>query len=186
MLHPGRMHAYVDRHYRDRESRENISIIIPVIICSIAQEQGKQYTKRLLPEFLAARSVIRLDHLLEAAGLAREERTTERTCEILGCIDSRTARRRLCDLNDAITAVVVELGCRRASTPELGAMPGSTPDTSPLDQLHLLYHSEQSAQQRAGRDAAPLPSLEAFLQAALGKQRQKIPSSCVSLRGCPP
>ena len=101
-VHPGHINGYVDRNYRDRETRENIQIIIPVIFCSWAQEQGKQYTKRLLPEFLIPPSVIRLDYLLEAAEVSAEERTTERVCEILGCIDPRTAGRLLAALNDAV------------------------------------------------------------------------------------
>ncbi len=174
------------RNYRDRERRENRPIVVPVIICSLAQEQGKQYTKRLLPEFLTPRSVIRLDHLLEAAALPAEERTADRVCEILGCIDPRTARRRLAALNGAINHVTLELSYRRASTPELGALPANDPDTAPLDHLQMLYQGEQEAQDRAGRAAAPLATLAAFLQAAMRKLPQKKPSSCVSLSGCPP
>ena len=176
----------MNRKYRDRKSRENTSIVILVIICLYARDQGKQYTKRLLPEFLAPRSVIRLDYLQEAAVLPPEEQKPDRVCEILGCIDPRTARRRLSGLNDAIRRVTVELACRRSSAPELGALPTGAPDTHPMSFLALLYQAEREARNRAGRDSAPLPSLAEFLQAAMGKQPEKKPSTCVSPAGCPP
>ena len=176
----------MNRKYRDRKSRENTSIVILVIICLNARDQGKQYTKRLLPEFLTPRSVIRLDYLQEAAALPPEEQKPDRVCEILGCIDPRTAHRRLSELNDAITRVTVELACLRSSTPELGALPTGTPDTHPMSFLSLLYQSEQEARNRAGRDSAPLPSRAEFLQAAMGKRPEKKPSTCVSPAGCPP
>lgn len=185
-IHPGRIHNHVYRNYRDRESLENIRIVIPVIICVLAQEQGMQYTKRLLPEFLTPRSVIRLDHLREAAALPPEKCTPDRICEILGCIDPRTARRLLSDLNDAIRRVSLELACRRSTTPELGTLPTSTPDTSTLVRLSVLYQAEQDAQHRIGREAVPLPSCAVFLQAAMRKRPEKKPSSCVSHPGCPP
>lgn len=176
----------MERKYRDRKTRENIPIIIPVIICFLAKDWGTQYTKRLLPDFLTPRSVMRLDHLIEAAALSPDERKPERVCELLGCLDPRTARRRLADLNEAINRVTLELSHRRASTPELGVIPRSRPDVTPLDYLHALYRVEQDAQDRAGRDSSPVPSLEAFLQAAMGKQPDKKPLSCVSHPGRPP
>ena len=185
-IHPARIHDYVERKYRDRETRENISIVILVIICLPAKDRGTQYTKRILPDFLTPRSVIRLDHLIEAAALGVHARTPERVCEILGCLDPRTARRRLADLNDAMKRVTLEISHRRASTPELGAIPQRRPDVTSLDSLHTFYRAEQDAQDRAGRDSSPLPSLEAFLQAAMGKQPEKKPLSCVSHPGRPP
>jgi len=176
----------VNRNYRDRHTRENIPIVIPVIICSLARAQGKQYTHRLLPQFLTPRSVIRLDYLLEAAALPAEGRTAERVCELLGCLDPRTARRRVAELGSAINRVMLELSHRRSSTPELGAVPTSDPDTTPLDHLQTLYRSEREAQDRAGRAAAALPALVTFVQAAMRKLPAKKPSSCVSPAGCPP
>lgn len=174
------------RSYRDRETGENSSIVILVIICLLARDQGKQYTKRLLPEFLTPRCVIRLDYLQEAAALPPEEQRPDRVCEILGCIDPRTARRRLSELNDAITRVTVELACFRSSTPELGALPTGTPDTHPMSLLSVVYRAEREARNRAGRDSAPIPSLAELLQAALGKTAERKPLACVSHPGRPP
>jgi len=41
-LHARQINGYVNRNYRDRESQENTRVIIPVIGCSLAQDQGKQ------------------------------------------------------------------------------------------------------------------------------------------------
>lgn len=185
-IHPGRIHGYVSRSYRVRERLENTRIVIPVIICSRARDQEKQYTKRLLPDFLVPRSVIRLDHLMEAGALAPEERSSDRICEILGCIDSRTARRRLSDLNDAIRRASLRLACRRSTSPELGALPTSTPDTSRMVRLLVLYQAEEDAQYRAGSDAATLPSPAAILQAVMWQHSGKRPSSNVSHPNHPP
>ena len=68
----------MSRNYRDRESRKNTSIVILVIMCLYARDQKEQYTKRLLPEFLIPRSVIRLDYLQEAAALPPEEQKPDR------------------------------------------------------------------------------------------------------------
>jgi hypothetical protein len=185
-IHPGHIHGYVERKYRDREHQENVTIIIPVIICPGTRVRGIQYTKRLLPDFLVPRSVIRLDHLMEAAALPTKEQTTDRVCEILGCIDPRTARSGISGLNNAIRRVSLDLAYRRSATPELGTLPASTPDTSPFDHLSVLYQAEQGGQQRAGRDAAPLPLLVEFLQAAMWHHPGNGPSGCVSHPEYPP
>ena len=66
MVHPGRIHGYVERKFRHRQLWENVAIIIPVILCPIARAEKSQYTKRLLPDFLTPYSVIRLDYLLRS------------------------------------------------------------------------------------------------------------------------
>lgn len=176
----------MERKYRDRDTGENIPIVIPVIICSLAREQGTQYTKRVLPAFLIPRCVIRLDHVLEAAELPAEKRTVNRVCECLGCIDPRTAGKHLSALGEAINRVTLELSHRRSSSPELGDLPPSSPDTSALDSMYTLFGAEQEALVRAGSEAAPLATPESFLQAALWKNPGKKPSGYVSAPGCPP
>ena len=53
MVHPRRIHGCAEREFRDREFRENVTIVIPVIICPEAGANGMQHAKRLLQEFLA-------------------------------------------------------------------------------------------------------------------------------------
>jgi hypothetical protein len=92
-LYPARIHGYVERKYRDRECQHNVTIVIPVILCPLARALTRQYTKRLLPRFMIPHSVIRLDYLLEAADPAKSGGSEEAVCELIGCLDPRTARR---------------------------------------------------------------------------------------------
>ena len=96
------------------------------------------------------------------------------------------ARRRFAALNGALNDVALERSEHRASTPELGDLPAITPDSSAADVLSLLYLAELTARERAESAAAPLATLESFLQAAMWKLPQKEPSSCDSPAGCPP
>lgn len=75
----------------------------------------------------------------------------------------------------AIETAVVYLAERRAMTPELGELPGTTPDEVSLARLQALYRSEVEAAQRAGGDITVI-SLRHILQAALRKPGSKKPS----------
>ena len=185
MIHPGRIHGYVKRHYRDREHHENVSIIIPVIICRIALSRHTQYTKRLLPDFLTPRSVIRLDHLLEAADLPETDRTEAAVCDLLGCLDPRTARYQMRRLTTAIEMVLLDLAQRRAATPELGNLPETRPETPPARRLGILFDAETLAGGRAGR-IHTLPPLRQLLQAAMGKDPGTKPLNRASPFAQPP
>ncbi len=127
------------RKYRDRESGESITIIIPVIICLIARARAKQYTKRLLPNSLTSHTVIRLDHLLGAANLPETARTEAAVCDLLGCLDPRTTRYQMRRLTPAIQAVSLELARRRAAIHELGELPERSPETPSGERLVILF-----------------------------------------------
>jgi len=185
VVHTGRIHYYVNRKYRDRERRENITIVIPVIICLIARARGMQYTKRLLPDFLTPHSVIRLDHLLEAADLPESERTEDVVCDLLGCLDPRTARHQISRLTDAIRTVSLDLTRRRTAMLELGDLPESTPETPPKVRLLMLFEAELRAGERAG-GMYSLPSLRQLLQAAMGKDPGTKPLNYASPLAQPP
>ena len=184
-MHPGRIHGYVPRKYRERQSWQNLTIIIPVILCPVARAQKTQYTKRLLPEFLIPHSVIRLDNLLEADDLPENERSERAVCDLIGCLDPRTARHQMRRLASAIDAVSLDLTRRRAATPELGELPEISPGTPPGERLAILFDSEVGAGQRAGTISALL-SLRQLLQAAMWKKRGNKPSSLASHRRRPP
>ena len=184
-VHTGRIHYYVDRKYRDRESGGNITIILPVIICLTARARGKQYTKRLLPDFLTPHSVIRLDHLLEAADLPESDRTEAAVCDLLGCLDPRTARYHMRRLTTAIQAVSLDLARRRAATPELGELPDISPETSCGERLRILFDAECRAGERMGEPARS-PPMRQLLQAAMCRHLGKKPSNHASPPGRPP
>ena len=185
-MHGLHIHGYVDRSYRDRDSGEDEQIEIIVIRCPIAREDGKQYTRRLLPEFLIPRCRIRLDHVVEASALGSEDRRTERVCRLLGCIDPRTARRHLRRFEEAADRVALELSAGRAMSPQLGDLPSQTPDSSALSRLERLYRAEIEAVARIGGQAVPLPSLRYLLQAVMRKDCLRPPSMCASARSRPP
>ena len=173
------------RKYRDREYRENGTIVIPVIICLAARAQGTQYTKRVLPEFLIPHSVIRLDHLLEAADLPEYKQTEAAVCDLLGCLDPRTARHLMDRLAAAFEVVSLDLAGRRAAMPELGELPEISPETPMRERLIILFESEIRSSERAGGNHS-LPSLRQLLQAVMGKHPGKKPSDCASPLAQPP
>jgi hypothetical protein len=175
----------VERKYRDREQQENASITIPVIICPVAFSRRTQYTKRLLPDFLTPHSVIRLDYLLEAADLPEGERTEDAVCDLLGCLDPRTARHQISRLTIAINAVSLDLAGRRAAMPELGDLPESKPVTPPMERLLVLFEAELRAGERAGGMYSH-PSLRQLLQAAMGKDPGTKPLNHASPLAQPP
>ncbi len=176
-IHRLHVHGYPHRCYRDRESGENLLICVVAIRCPRAQAAGMPYTKRLLPDFLIPRCVIRLDHLLEAGADAHPGAGVEKTCRILGCIDARTARTHLKRFEQAVAAVAVQLAERRAIAPELGELPHTTPQSLPLARLQVLYRSESQAVLRAGAGVLPI-SLRQMLQTVLWKLPGKKPSTC--------
>lgn len=187
MVHPGRIHGYVERKFRDRELGENVTIIIPVILCPIARARAEksQYTKRLLPDFLTPNSVIRLDYLLEAVDLPKAKRSTDAVCDLIGCLDPRTARHQMRRLAVAINAVSLDLTARRAATPELGELAQISPGTPPEQRLAILFDSQIRAGQRAGRLPAS-PSVRQLLQAAMGPHGTTRPSNRASSHVHPP
>ena len=184
-MHALCIHAYVARRVRDREFGSNETIFIIVIRCETARAAGKQYTKRLLPDFLIPGCVVRLDHVEEAFEQRRAGAGNERLCAILGCVDDRTVRRHLRRYGEAIEAVALHLAERRAMSPELGEPVRSTPDTPVVERLQRLWRAELRAARRRG-NALYRPSLRHLMQTALGKSRAKKPSSCVCAAARPP
>jgi hypothetical protein len=184
-VHTGRIHYYVNRKYRDREIGENITITVPVIICPVARERGTQYTKRLLPDFITPHSVIRLDHLLEAFCMPEIDWTESAVCDLLGCLDPRTARHQMRRLTAAIQAVSLGLARRRAATPELGELPEISPDAPLGDRLMILFEAELRAGERLG-ETDRSPSLRQLLQAPMGKDPGTKPLNRVSPPAQPP
>jgi hypothetical protein len=91
----------------------------------------------MLPEHLIPRSPLRSAKLAELLEGERKPGLTEDACEVLGCIDPRTARkhiRALCAAVDAKLPVIAELS---ASAP--GPAPAFPPGTNPFVILALLW-----------------------------------------------
>jgi len=184
-IHQLHVHGYPWRRYRDRDSGENTCIRVISIICPTARAAGEPYTKRLLPDFLIPRCVIRLDHLLEAARVKAHERTVAHTCGILGCIDPRTARTHLTRLDCVADTASLDLAETGASTPHLGSAPDTPPAASSLERLQALICREQEAKVRAGDDTGSI-NLHRILQATMWKQSGNKPSPFASASPQPP
>jgi hypothetical protein len=155
------------------------------IRCPHAQAAGKSYTKRLLPDFLIPRCVIRLDLLVGAVVETELGRDIDKTCKILGCVDARTVRRHLKRLDAAVGRTALELAMFRAKEPELGDLPQTGPETFPLVRLDVLYRKESEATVRAG-GGAMASSLRQMLQAELRKPSGKKPSTSACRSPRPP
>lgn len=179
------MHGYPWRCYRNRDSGENVRIRIVSIFCPTARASGKPYTRRLLPDFLIPRCVIRLDHLAETAQNDQCRVDLDTACKNLGCVDDRTVRRHLKRFDEAVSAAAITLATDRAMQPELGELPVTTPETPTITRLVALYQSECEAIGRAGSGAKPV-SLGHILQAALWKPSDKKPSGCAKPTPRPP
>ena len=143
------------------------------------------YTKRLLPDFLIPRCAIRLDYLMEAARQARPVGNTEQACDLLGCVDARSAETHLRRLEAAAARATMCLAERRAMTLELGDLPDTSPDSVPLARLDALYRQEIEDSLRAGTGISPI-SVRQILQAELWKQPGKKPSTFICLEPRPP
>ena len=155
------------------------------IFCVGAKAAGNPYTKRLLPDFLIPRCLIRLDYLVESARDDRCAGDVEARCRILGCVDARTADKHRRRFRTALETVVVELAQRRAMRPELGELPDADPETPLFAQLNALWMSEGEAALRAGAGKVAL-SLRQILQAGLRKQPRKEPSTFACSSSRPP
>ena len=95
-IHPLRLHAYLRRKVRSPERAEDIEIRIVAIICLTAKEQGRQYTKRLLPPFVIAFCRISRQGVVEYLRRYPDGRIVYRIASaLLGALDLRTIRRHL-------------------------------------------------------------------------------------------
>jgi hypothetical protein len=182
-----RVHAYPFRKYRDRSIGRNVCIRIVSLICANARAVGTRYTIRLLPKFLVPRCVIRLDHALEAVE-EREEAgaSMERCCQVMGCLDLRTARMHLRQAGDVVCGATLTLAEAAAATPELGALPAGAEQQKPLQRLRALVLREEQARIRAGHLISS-PSMLQFVHRVLcGQNQHHKPSSSESQERPPP
>jgi hypothetical protein len=101
---------------------------------------GKQFTERLLPDFLLPGRVIRADLTLKSLEEAREPLNLEKACSILGCIDIRTARNSLRYGYQAIKKACISLEEKLA--PFSGSLQAYhfTPDTPLLSSFQTLIN----------------------------------------------
>lgn len=155
------------------------------IICPIARKSGKPYTRRLLPDFLMPGCVIRLDNAFKAYRAAVDHPDIEEACLTMLCIDERTARKHLDRIDAAIRQASLELAGIIALQPELGDLPETTPDSTPLTVLTRLHKAESRARLRSG-NTKPTPGILSLLQKAKWEIFLNHPTTCAVTKRKPP
>ena len=150
-IHAVRIHAVLMRKIRNRDF-ENVEIGVFSIVCGRAKEQGKQYTKRILPPFVIPECNITLENVLECVRRRPGEKIDyERASLMLGAMDNRTIGRhlRLCRL-------IVAEGCLQlcrilASVPSYATVPEAGMGIPAVDYLQVLVEEADEAARRMGR-----------------------------------
>ncbi len=174
------IHSYPSRSYRDPWSLKNVWIRIVVVICARAKVLEKQYTKRLLPDFLIPGSRMRLDKVVEA-GLRKEGGSSlEECCRILGCIDLRTARMHLKRTEEAAKETALFLAEEQAAVVHLHENDYLLSPLAPLKRLFELCIRQKETQVRGGNDSRGHGGPWTLLQAVLWKTLRKKPTSYAS------
>ena len=159
-------------------------IQVVVIQCPAARKAGTQYTKRLLPDFLIPYSPIRLDWILEAERMRREDGAPlEDCCRIMGCLELRTVRKHLKHLQKVSEEAALEISRELAHVPQYARLPETDPEQSSFMRLYTLYKILLQAAAAAGLPAAGLrQSLQEHWWHLVGRQS----TSCVSRAVRPP
>jgi hypothetical protein len=155
-------------------------IPVVVVICAQAKDLGRQYTKRLLPDFLIPFARMRLDAVVEAGRRKESGSTLEECCRILGCIDLRTARKHLERLEETAGKVALRLAEGQTAAVHLHSHSYRLQPVDPLERLEELLGREKEAQLRGGGAGRWSVALRPLLQAALWKSIRKVPTSYAS------
>jgi len=184
-VHPIHIHGYPRRKVRNPEFEKNDEIQILVIICPIARKSGKPYTRRLLPDFLMPGCVIRLDKVLEAYRTGIDHLDIGHACSVMLCLEERTARKHLNRINTAIQQANLSLAKTIALQPELGELPKTTPDSTPLTVFTRLFEAESRARLRSGK-ITPTPGILSLIQKSMWEIFLNHPSACVFSKHHPP
>lgn len=123
-IHPLQMHCYPERKIRDPKQGTNQIILIVSILCERAKQLGRQYTKRMLPEFVIPECNIRHDRVLAVVADQQGERIDiSLACEILGTVCERTIRRHVQAIQRMITEAMKEAAELLARLLSFGILP---------------------------------------------------------------
>ena len=160
-VHELKSHSYPRRNVRVAETCAIATIIIVVIVCAIAKERGAQYSKRILPPFVAPYCVIRRDAVLDY--LKRHPTGTMHyriALSMLGALDKRTIRRHLAEGLALIGAATMQIANLLAQMAFFGAMPPRGLGESEVAYLEAGREEVSRAARRAcGAQARSIPSL---------------------------
>jgi hypothetical protein len=140
-IHPVKFISYPVRNVRSPDDGKDHTITILCLFCFTAKQQGKQYTKRILPEFLRPYCRIRLDLSISFYAenySASGNYNYEKACTFLGCIDKRTARRHIGDIHIAVPEINLTIKEMLVHKPGFYQAEDTAPDTPPIALLDCL------------------------------------------------
>ncbi len=141
-VHELRFHGYVRRLVRNNVTSTNKAILVCIIICFAAKREGKQYTKRMLPPFVAPECNIALDNAFEMYRAMPDGRIDyDRASELLGTFCIKTMRRHYL-MVVAFTEVAVRLLVEYLT---LCAPFAPLPGQLPYEDLLMLFVSMMQA-----------------------------------------
>lgn len=106
--------------------------------CETCKALDTKYTIRLLPDFLIPHAVIRSDSVLKALKEDSKKHSLEKTCQILGCLDFRTARKYLNRGIQAVTNASLALSERLITFSDSFTYSRIYPDTPALIHFESL------------------------------------------------
>ena len=126
-------------------------MLIVCISCTVAFAQGRQYTKRCLPDFLVPGCVIRLDATLCAieAGISTPA-LVEAACGLMGCADDRTVKRHVALATAAVRLASLRMSEIIAASPTTAIKPDILPDTGAGESFRLLLTAIELSLARKG------------------------------------
>lgn len=148
------IHSRPDRKVRDPDTETDITIKVFVIICNQSKKQGKQYTKRIVPDFVKWYARIQFDLIVAVymeIGSQLTAKKLEYACLKLGCIDLRTARKHLRDIDEQIKRNNEQLYTFLAMKPGFASLPTEiVPGESNIAILKMLVIKFKDYLQRSG------------------------------------
>jgi len=157
-VHPLQVHCYPKRKIRNPQEGTNQSILIVSIICERAEQLGRQYTKRMLPEFAIPECNIRHDRVLVlVADLQGERIDYSLAGELLGTVCERTILRHVQAMRRMIGEALVEAAVLLATLLSFGVLPDAKVGESSYGRLvRLVGQLNEAARKMAGERGKPV------------------------------
>lgn len=158
-IHELKIHALLERKYRDTQLVINQVTLIPVILCHIAKEKGLPYTKRILPPFLHPFCVVRLDCAMDYLRQYPDGHFHRADALLtLGTGDVRTARRHLRLTLEGIRTAALQVTRILSEQPSYASLGRQRTGQTPVE---VLEEAGEQLQRAAGRlkggGIAPIP-----------------------------
>lgn len=176
----------MNRQVLNPELAEREVIQVVVVFCDTAKAAGRQYTKRLFPDWVIPHSPIRLDALLRAEQAHRERRASlEQCCQIIGCQEPRTVAKHLKRLTQAAMDAALQTAREIAHAPQLSSLPPVNPELAPVPRLQQYYQFLIRVWAGAGTPHGA-PEVRKLIQTELWKLFGKLSITCTVPAGHPP